>query len=244
MLSKSDKRRLELLGGAVHLSVTLCHEIGLKARGRNARIAERRGITDRSVRRHTATARKAGLHCPTALPGRRPRTDYSTSRRGRRTSRGDRRGRAPVLDPLQRAAAAVARPGDTLSELTRVLRTICDQWPRAQYPTMSEWEAGKALRAYLDAGGQLGPEAERWWLHEVRRLPLDNAHTPWLAAASRIHLAPWLARRRQRERAELAEQTRATREASYVRELRAERPVSAEQIEAMRAAALGRVRRR
>lgn len=210
MLTRGDRHRLERLSAGVHRTVTIGHEIGLTARGRNARIAERTGITDRSVRRHALIARTAGIHMPHALPGRRPRTDYSTSRRGYRRQRGQRRDRGPELDPWTRAARSIARPGDSETELVRILRAIGALW--SEHPAMAPGEAAAALRMYLDNGGRLGPEAEQWWRYEAPRLPLDGAHTPWRAAASPRHLRPWLERRRARERAALAEQRRDARQ--------------------------------
>jgi acyl-coenzyme A synthetase/AMP-(fatty) acid ligase len=77
---------------------------------------------------------------------------------------------------------------------------------------MSEREAARALRMFLDAGGRLGPEAWRYWSDEVRRLPLDRAHTPWRAAASPRHVGPFVARRRELERAEHRERTRSAQD--------------------------------
>jgi hypothetical protein len=73
----------------------------------------------------------------------------------------------------------------------------------------------------------------------VRRLPLDGAHTPWRAAASPIHLAPWLTRRRALERQGQAEQRADRRAQAYSSSADRKTP---EQIEAMRRAALGRIR--
>jgi hypothetical protein len=235
VLTRGDRNELKRLPGPVYKTCDVGHSIGLKARGRNARIAEQTGVTDRSVRRHCAFARRFGIHMPVALPGRRPRSDYSTSRRGYRRRRGERR---PTLDPWTRAAQAQARVTESATELERAMRHVAAVWPEA-----GESECAAAVRLYLDAGGHLGPEAERWWRFEVPRLELGRAHTPWRAAASKIHLGPWLARRRERERTERTELARDARERAYERERDAEQPLTAEQIEALRIAALGKIRR-
>lgn len=218
MLTRGDRQTLSRLSAAVERSVTIAHELGLKLRGRNKRIAERVGVTDRSVRRHAVTARTAGVHMPVAVPGRPPRTDYTGSRRGHRRRRGDRR--AP-MDPWMRAASFVARPGDDLGELVRVMRVIHGRW--RSDPFMTEREAAIALRKFLDGGGRLGPEAWRYWSDEVRRLPLDAAHTPWRAAASPRHVAPFVAHRRALERADVRRRSQEARSDRWDSE-RAEAP--------------------
>jgi hypothetical protein len=95
--------------------------------------------------------------------------------------------------------------------------------------------AARALGVYLAAGGRLGPEADRWFRLEVRSLPLDRAHTPWLAAVAPMHLGPWLAARRATE---LREKEAAIKEARAARE-RSHQPTDAE-IAAMRARLRGR----
>lgn len=212
-LTRGDRQTLSRLPAAVERSVTIGHELGLNLRGRNKRIAERVGVTDRSVRRHAVMARTAGVHMPPAIPGRPPRTDYSGSRRGFRRRRGDRR---RPMDPWTRAASAVARPGDDVGELVRVMKKIHEQWSGDAF--MSEREAARALRMFLDAGGRLGPEAWRYWSDEVRRLPLDRAHTPWRAAASPRHVAPFVAHRRALERSQAAARTKDAQERASDRE--------------------------
>ena len=241
MITRGDRQRLERLSPGVLRTVTFGHEIGLTARGRNKAIAERADITDRSVRRHCATARLERIHMPKAPVGRPPRTSYAGSRRGFRTSRLQRGQRPQVLDPVERAAAAVARPGDDRAQLVRLIRWILERWPRERWPHNTPTEAARAVGMYLAAGGQLGPEAEHWWRREVPALALEHAHTPWRAAASTMHVAPWIAARRQRERLErqeLAKDARHVRESERVHATRK----TPEQIEAMRIAALGRVR--
>jgi hypothetical protein len=242
-LTRGDRQKLERMPGGVHRTVTLGHEIGLTTRARNKRIADRTGLTQRSVRRHCAFARLATIHIPEAPPGRPLREDYTRSRRGHRTSRGTRRhdARTPHVDPLHRAAKAIARPGDDEGELVRVMRWIAEMWPASQHPGMNAGEAAAALRMYFEAGGRLGPEAEQWWRREVRSLSLDRAHTPWRAAASKLHLAPWLEHRRRRERVQRAELERDQRQERDEAHAASERPTP-EQIEAMRIRALGRRR--
>lgn len=243
-LTRGDRQKLERLPAGVHRTVSLGHDIGLKTRARNKRIADRVGITQRTVRRHCAFARLASITMPKAVPGRPLREDYSQSRRGRRTSRATRQHdrTEQTENPLHRAARRIARAGDDVGELVRVIGWIAEMWPAARHPGMNAGEAATALRMYLDAGGRLGPEAEQWWRREVRSLSLDRAHTPWRAAASKVHLAPWLEHRRARERQAQDEQRREARREQDDRAAAAARK-SPQEIEAMRARAVAAWRR-
>jgi hypothetical protein len=242
-LSRSERQRLESGASLYVATAELAHEVGMGRRGRTAEMARRLKRTARTIRRHCVIIRKFDVHLPPALPGRPPRTDYSGSRRGFRRRRGGVGTGRVQLDPWARAARAVARVGDDVQEIVRVMRTIAEQWPRTRWTHMNETQAASAVRRYLEQGGQLGPEAEAFWRREVRTLPIhgEGVHTPWLAAVSPRHLGPWLEHRRSRERVARRERELERREAASDRDA-ARRPMTAEEVAARVAAARQRMR--
>jgi len=238
MLSRQEIRRLVSLPGSLSRYGLTIHEVGLDTRGRNTRAAELAHVTPRTIRRAAQALREAEIRMPAARPGRPPRTDYTTSRRGYRRARGMPRER---LEPVERAARAVAPTPSDVRQCAVLIRWICDLWPPEHGASPSPDEAAAALRLYFDNGGRLGPEADAWWRGVVQTLPLQHAHTPWRAAAAERHLKPWLAQRRARERQEQNEARRLAREERYDERARAEQP-TAEELEAMRRRVRGRGR--